>query len=158
MSTYCQTCICKYAKFETLKCGGVTFSHSSLDNKKSQALLLTHLVCNYKTWTKETLVLPNVMTRNVNGLFSLKKGSFVIIHNVHKETSRTYIGELLNFYKMASGNRYGSVKTAKAVEELKYLSVKVYLPLMVVHFLSFVLWVISITGTHIILCSESFTN
>ena len=98
------------------------------------------------------------MTRNINGLFFLKKGSFVIVCNVHKETSRTYIGELLDLYKMASGNHYGSVKTAGAVEELKYLSVKVYLPLMVVRFLSFVLWVISITGTYNISCSESFTN
>src|SRR5882762_7058236 len=39
---------------------------------------------------------------------------------------------VLDLYKMASGNRYGSVKTANTVEELKYLSVKVYLPLMVI--------------------------
>lgn len=79
-----------------------------------------------------SLVLPNAATRNINGLFHLKKGSFVIVRNTHKETSRTYIGEVLDLYKMASGNRYGSVKTANTVEELKYLSVKVYLPLMVV--------------------------
>jgi hypothetical protein len=76
-------------------------------------------------------VLPNVATRNINGLFHLKKGSFVIVRNVHRETSRTYIGKVLDLYKMASGNCYGSVKTANTVEELKYLSVKVYLPLMV---------------------------
>ena len=58
MSTYRQTCICKYAKFKTLKCGGVTFSRSSLDDKNFQALLLTHSVHNYKTWTKETGTIP----------------------------------------------------------------------------------------------------
>ena len=62
------------------------------------------------------------------------------------------------FWKTSAIASYGSVNTAKAVEELKYLSVKVYLLLMVVSFLSFILWVISITGTHIILCSESFAN
>jgi hypothetical protein len=37
-------------------------------------------------------------------------------------------------YKLASGNRYGSVKTANVVETLKYLSVRVFLriPLTVV--------------------------
>jgi hypothetical protein len=81
-------------------------------------------------------VLPNVTTRNVNGLFFLKKGSFVIVRNT---TSRIYIGEVLDLYKLASGNRYGSVKTAQAVEELKFLSLKVYLPLVTVkcsHFIS----------------------
>ena len=35
-------------------------------------------------------------------------------------------------YKLASRNRYGSIKTANAVETLKYLSVRVFLPLTVV--------------------------
>lgn len=47
-------------------------------------------------------------------------------------TSRTYISEVLDLYKLATGNRYGSVKTAQAVEELKFLSLRVYLPLVTV--------------------------
>jgi hypothetical protein len=72
-------------------------------------------------------VLSNVSGRNVNGLFFLKRGSYVIVRNA---SSRVYIGEILDLYKLSSGNRYGSVKTANAVEELRYLSFKVYLPLV----------------------------
>ena len=57
-----------------------------------------------------------------------KKGAL----SLYATCTRTYVGEVLDLYKMASGNHYGSVKTANMVEELKYLSVKVYLPLMVV--------------------------
>jgi len=57
-------------------------------------------------------------------LFFLKRGSFVIAHT---ESSRAYIGQVLDMYKLASGNRYGSVKTANTVETLKYLSVRVFL-------------------------------
>ena len=74
-------------------------------------------------------VLPNVSSRNVNGLFFLKRGSFVIVRT---ESSRSYIGQVLDMYKLASGNRYGLVKTANVVETLKYLSVRVFLPLTVV--------------------------
>lgn len=74
-------------------------------------------------------VLPNVSSRNVNGMFFLKRGSFVIVRN---NAARLYIGEVLDMYKLASGNRYGSVKTANTVESLKYLSVRAFLPLMVV--------------------------
>ena len=72
---------------------------------------------------------PNIQSRNVNSLFYLKQGSFLIICN---EAKRIYIGEVLDLYKLAAGNRYGSVKRANGVEELKYLSVCVYLPLIVV--------------------------
>ena len=65
----------------------------------------------------------HVSTQNINGLFFLKQGSFVIVRN----TKWTYIGEVLDLY---SGNRYGSVKTAGTVSELQYLSVRVYLPLV----------------------------
>jgi hypothetical protein len=77
--------------------------------------------------------------RNINGLFYLKRGSFVIIRN---EAKRTYIGEVLDLYKMAAGSRYGSVKTAKGIEELRYLSVKVYLPLITVRQSNFVILLI----------------
>jgi hypothetical protein len=70
-------------------------------------------------------VLPNVSKRNVNSMFFLKRGSFVIVRN----KKRTYIGEVLDLYKKAAGNRYGSVKRAGSVEELQFLSVRVYLPL-----------------------------
>jgi len=69
-------------------------------------------------------------------LFFLKKGSFVIVRNT---TSRIYIGEVLDLYKLASGNHYGSVKTAQGIEELKFLSLKVYLPLVMVKFFPFYL-------------------
>jgi hypothetical protein len=49
-----------------------------------------------------------------------------------RNNKRTYIGEVLDLYKTASGNRYGSVKTAGTVAELQYLSVRVYLPLIAV--------------------------
>ena len=62
-------------------------------------------------------------------LFFLKRGSYIIART---ESSRAYIGQVLDMYKLASGNRYGSVKTANAVETLKYLSVRVFLPLTVV--------------------------
>ena len=65
----------------------------------------------------------------MNGLFYLKQGSFLIIRNKAK---RIYIGEVLDPYKLAAGNQYGSVKRANGVEELKYLSVRVYLPLVAV--------------------------
>ena len=65
----------------------------------------------------------------MNGLFYLKQGSFLIIHN---ESKRIYIGEVLDLYKLAAGNRYSSMKRANGVEELKYLSVHVYLPLIAV--------------------------
>jgi hypothetical protein len=73
--------------------------------------------------------MSRLSSRNVNGLFFLKRGSFVIART---ESSRAYIGQVLDMYKLASGNRYGSVKTANAVETLKYLSVRVFLPLTVV--------------------------
>jgi hypothetical protein len=57
-------------------------------------------------------------------LFFLKRGSFVIART---ESSRAYIGQVLDMYKLASGNCYGSVKTANTVETLKYLSVRVFL-------------------------------
>lgn len=72
---------------------------------------------------------PNIQSRNVNGLFYLKQGSFLIIRN---EAKRIYIGEVLDLYKLAASNRYGSVKRANGVKELKYLSVCVYLPLIAV--------------------------
>ena len=72
---------------------------------------------------------PNIQSRNVNGLFYLKQGSFLIIHN---EAKRIYIGEVLDLYKLAAGNRYSSVRRANGVGELKYLSVCVYLPLIAV--------------------------
>jgi len=59
--------------------------------------------------------LPHVSTRNVNSLFYLKRGSFLIVHN----DKWTYIGEVLISNKTASGNRYGSVKTVSAVSELQ---------------------------------------
>jgi hypothetical protein len=77
--------------------------------------------------------LPHVSTRNVNGLFYLKRGSFLIVRN----DKRTYIGEVLDLYKTASGDRYGSVKTASAVSELQYFSVRVYLPLVAVRICMF---------------------
>ena len=36
---------------------------------------------------------PNIQSRNVNGLFYLKQGSFLIIRN---EAKRIYIGEVLD--------------------------------------------------------------
>jgi hypothetical protein len=54
-------------------------------------------------------------------------------------TSRIYIGEVLDLYKLASGNHYGSVKTVQGIEELKFLSLKVYLPLLTVIFFPFYL-------------------
>ena len=59
----------------------------------------------------------------------LRPGSFVIIRN---ESKRTYIGEVLDLYKLAAGNRYGSVRVANSISELKYLSVRVWLPLTLV--------------------------
>ena len=54
------------------------------------------------------------------------KGSFVLVRN---KKQRIFIVEVLNLYKMAAENCYGSVKTAHGVMELKYLLVHIYLPL-----------------------------
>lgn len=70
-----------------------------------------------------------ISTCNVTGLYFLKvKKSFVIVRN----EKRFYIGEVLDLYKCAVGNRYGSVEAASKVEELQYLSLRVYLPLTTV--------------------------
>src|ERR1700733_14805554 len=57
-------------------------------------------------------------------LFFLKRGSFVIART---KSSRAYIGQVLDIYKLASGDHYGSVKTENTVKTLKYSSVRVFL-------------------------------
>ncbi|KAF7972503.1 hypothetical protein HWV62_17876 [Athelia sp. TMB] len=86
---------------------------------------LTKIMTN--TGRRFITVLQNLNGRNVNGFNYLRRGSFVVVRN----TVRLYIGEVLDMYKTASRSRYGSVKTAGSVEELKYLSVRAYLSLTV---------------------------
>lgn len=74
-------------------------------------------------------VVANISTRNINSIFFLKRGSYLVVRN---ESERMFIGEVLDLYKTASGNRYGSVISANSVAELKYLSVRVFLPLVTV--------------------------
>ena len=71
----------------------------------------------------------NISTRNINSIFYLKRGSYLVVRNA---SERTFIGEVLDLYKMASGNRYSSVTSANSAAELKYLSVRVFLPLVTV--------------------------
>ena len=44
---------------------------------------------------------------------------------------RFYIGEVLDMYKQAASNRYGSVDSATTASSLFYLALRVYLPLEV---------------------------
>jgi len=95
-------------------------------------LLMVHtvlVVLMHTQANKPPPVLLNVSKRNVNSMFFLKRGSFVIVRN----EKRTYIGKVLDLYKKAAGNCYGSIKRAGSVEELQFLSVRVYLPLTSVH-------------------------
>ena len=71
----------------------------------------------------------NISTRNINNIFYLKRGSYLVVRN---ESEQMFIGEVLDLYKTASGNRYGSVISANSAAELKYLSVRVFLPLLTV--------------------------
>ena len=71
----------------------------------------------------------NISTRNINNIFYLKRGSYLVVRN---ESERMFIGEVLDLYKTTSGNRYGSVISANSAAELKYLSARVFLPLLTV--------------------------
>lgn len=70
---------------------------------------------------------PNIAAQNINALFRLQRGNFVIMST----KLRFYIGEVLDIYKQAAGSRYGSVEDATAASGLSYLALKVYLPLQV---------------------------
>ena len=68
---------------------------------------------------------------------------------VRNEKQRIFIGEVLDLYKMAVGNHYGSVKTTRRVAKLKYLSVHIYLPLQST---------VSVLQQHYYLCSSWFNG
>ena len=71
----------------------------------------------------------NISTRNINSIFYLKCGSYLVVQNTSEQM---FIGEILDLYKTASGNQYSSVTSANSAAELKYLSVRVFLPLVTV--------------------------
>ncbi|KAF8060260.1 hypothetical protein FPV67DRAFT_1632538 [Lyophyllum atratum] len=69
--------------------------------------------------------LPNLSAKNVNDLFPLKLGNFVII----RTSQRLYVGEILDMYKKGANGRYGSITMIGNASSLQALSLRVYLPL-----------------------------
>ncbi|KAJ3002779.1 hypothetical protein NUW54_g5663 [Trametes sanguinea] len=82
-------------------------------------------VQNVRTVVSDNVV-PNLMSKNVTSLNPLRPGTFLVM----KSAKRTYIGEVLDVYKMIS-RRHGSVDVATSVSGLSYLSLRVYLPLTI---------------------------
>ncbi len=72
--------------------------------------------------------LPNMGSRNVNGVFRLLVGNFVII----RTDNRTFIGEVLDIYKKGMSNRYASIESADSLSQLAAVAVHAYLPLYMV--------------------------
>lgn len=75
--------------------------------------------------------LPHLMQKSVTSINILKRGSFLIMRS---STLRYYIGEVLDIYKKSSSSRYGSILSSLTLEGLSWLSLRVYLPLSVVHY------------------------
>ncbi|KIY61999.1 hypothetical protein CYLTODRAFT_459371 [Cylindrobasidium torrendii FP15055 ss-10] len=73
--------------------------------------------------------LPNINTKNVTELFPLEIGSYVIVGT----QKRFYIGEVLDMYRKGNSGRYDSLRTTNSLSNLKYLSLRVYLPLSMDH-------------------------
>jgi len=67
-------------------------------------------------------------SRNVNGVFRLLVGNFVII----RTDNRTFIGEVLDIYKKGMSNHYASIESADSLSQLAAVAVRAYLPLYVV--------------------------
>ena len=67
-------------------------------------------------------------SRNVNGVFCLLVGNFVIIWT----DNRTFIGEVLDIYKKGMSNRYASIESADSLSQLAAVAVRAYLPLYMV--------------------------
>ena len=70
--------------------------------------------------------LPNLAAKNVNAIYQLRLGSFVIMRN----EARMYIGKVIDMYKKGSSGRYGSLTKSDNLSELQALSLVVYLPLI----------------------------
>ena len=73
-------------------------------------------------------MLPNVGSRNVNAIFRLFVGNFVII----RTDNRTFIGEVLDIYKKGMSNRYASIESADSLSQLAAVAVRAYVPLYMV--------------------------
>ncbi|KAL1941731.1 hypothetical protein VTO73DRAFT_6731 [Trametes versicolor] len=73
--------------------------------------------------------LPNIASKNVNAVYPLRPGNFVIMRS-STDTSLLYIGEILDLYKYVS-RRHGSIDSAAGLSGLSYMSLRVYLPLVV---------------------------
>ncbi len=67
-------------------------------------------------------------SRNVNGVFRLLVGNFVII----RTDNRTFIGEVLDIYKTGMSNRYASIESADSLSQLAAVAVRAYVPLYMV--------------------------
>ncbi len=67
-------------------------------------------------------------SRNVNGVFHLFVGNFMII----RTDNRTFIGEVLDIYKKGMNNRYASIESADSLSQLAAVAVRAYLPLYMV--------------------------
>lgn len=70
----------------------------------------------------------NITSKNVSQLFPLNLGAYVIV----RTTQRIYVGEVLDIYRKGNSGRYDSIKTTSSLGGVKYLSLRVYLPMDVV--------------------------
>ncbi|KAF8169334.1 hypothetical protein K438DRAFT_1774346 [Mycena galopus ATCC 62051] len=70
-------------------------------------------------------VLPNVGSKNVNVLFPIRLGNFLVM----RTTQCMYIGEVMDIFKKGSNGRYGSIESAASTSEIHAFSLRVYLPL-----------------------------
>ena len=72
--------------------------------------------------------LPNLTVKNVNDLYPLKLGNFVIV-----QTSKCmYVSKVLDMYKKGASGCYGSINKAGKASVLQALSLCVWLPLRMV--------------------------
>ncbi|TFK58820.1 hypothetical protein BDN72DRAFT_949631 [Pluteus cervinus] len=71
--------------------------------------------------------IPHLAERNVTVLHKLKRHSFLIM----RTSTRYYIGEVLDIYKKGQNSRYGSINTSSTLQEISWLSLRVYLMLQV---------------------------
>lgn len=80
---------------------------------------------------------PNLLSRNITVFFKLKLGSFVLM----RSPKRFYVGEVLDIYEKGGSGRYGSVVDAISTDRLSFLSLRVFLPLMIVSSFHLILYI-----------------